>query len=115
MPPAKSPRHDGAVALGGLAPLGRKWSRGRCVSVDHSVVNSVRPIPPSMVSDQAAGTAATLASARAVEPAELDIAALWKQLAAENVILQAEALNAVPVILRVYPSRPSSILLASGD
>ncbi len=61
---------------------------GRCISVDHWIIQSVRLIPPAMMTGQAAGTAAALAARDGVSPAEVDIATLQRQLAQDGVILQ---------------------------
>ncbi len=60
---------------------------GRCISVDHWIIQSVRLIPPAMMTGQAAGTAAALAVQAGVSPAEVDVAAPQSQLAQDHVIL----------------------------
>jgi hypothetical protein len=60
---------------------------GRCVSVDDWIIESVRLIPPAMVTGQAAGTAAALAARERVPVADLDPEGIRDRLRAEGVIL----------------------------
>jgi hypothetical protein len=61
---------------------------GRCVSVDDWIVESVRLIPPAMVTGQAAGTAAAMAARMGVSASDLDSGDLHDRLRADGVILE---------------------------
>ena len=61
---------------------------GRCISVDHRVHHATKEIPCCMATGEAAGTAAALAIAAGVEPADVDVAALRKRLRERGAILE---------------------------
>jgi hypothetical protein len=60
---------------------------GRCISADNWVIDTARLIPPAMVTGQAAGTAAALCLCSGVDPAQVDVAAVQQELAAQGTIL----------------------------
>ncbi len=60
---------------------------GRCISVDDGVIHSIRLIPACMMIGQAAGTAAALARRAGVQPRDVDVDALRRQLVLDGVIL----------------------------
>lgn len=60
---------------------------GRCISVDHRTHHATKEIPPCMATGEAAGTAAAMAVAAAVQPKMLDIAALQARLRERGAIL----------------------------
>jgi hypothetical protein len=61
---------------------------GRCISVDHRVHHATKEIPACMATGEAAGTAAALALAAGVAPADLDVAPLQHRLRAKGAILE---------------------------
>ena len=63
---------------------------GRCISVDHRVHHATKEIPACMATGEAAGTAAALAVARGVDPAELDVAELRERLVRAGAIVSLE-------------------------
>ncbi len=58
---------------------------GRCVSVDHIALGSLRGEPLCIVTGEAAGTAAALAVGAGVQPRNIDIGQLQKTLTKQNV------------------------------
>lgn len=60
---------------------------GRCISATHGADRQTRNIPPCVMTGQAAGTAAGLASKRSVAPSALDIRALQAALLKQGVNL----------------------------
>jgi hypothetical protein len=88
-----SPAGHYQIPYGCLLPRGVEGLilAGRCVSVDDWIAESVRLIPPAMVTGQAAGTAAALAARRSVSPVDLDPGPLREQLIADGVILAKPA------------------------
>ena len=59
---------------------------GRCASVDSSVADTMRLIPPCMVTGQASGTAAALALAAGKRFRDLEAAVLRRRLESDGVI-----------------------------
>jgi hypothetical protein len=57
---------------------------GRCISADHVAHSSIRSIPGCMVTGQAAGTAAALASKKGITPRQLNIKELQNALIAQG-------------------------------
>jgi ribulose 1,5-bisphosphate synthetase/thiazole synthase len=60
---------------------------GRCISADHIVMGCTRSQAACMITGQAAGTAAAMASRLNVDPREVDISELQKTLAAQNQLI----------------------------
>ena len=60
---------------------------GRCISVSHEVLNLVREIPCCMAMGQAAGTAAALAIKHRINPRDVNVKELQKNLIAQKVII----------------------------
>lgn len=60
---------------------------GRIISVTHQAFAAIRVTPPVFAIGQAAGTAAALAAVGRVAPAQVDVAALQKRLAAQGALL----------------------------
>ena len=60
---------------------------GRCVSVDESVIGSVRVMPCCMAMGQAAAIGASLALDRRETPAEVNVADIRAELLRQNAIL----------------------------
>ena len=70
---------------------------GRCVSVTHAALGSIRVMFTCMVMGEAAGAAARLALREEVPPRELSPAVLQAQLEAQNVILsEAQVVAGLP-------------------
>jgi hypothetical protein len=62
---------------------------GRCVSVDHEALGSLRVMPQCGVLGQAAGVAAVLSIRQGVPPSKVDVAALQQTLREQDCILDA--------------------------
>ncbi len=60
---------------------------GRCISVDHRVHHATKEIPACMATGEAAGTAAARALRAGVDPDELEVAGLRKELLERGAIL----------------------------
>ncbi len=60
---------------------------GRCISATHEADRMTRNIPPCIMTGQAAGTAAALASRRRVAPSDLDVRLLQAELLKQGVDL----------------------------
>ena len=82
-PGGKTPE---GVAIG-VAPAANLLVAGRCISTTHEALASTRLTPTVMTLGQAAGTAAALACARAVNVGDVDARALRSQLVADGVLL----------------------------
>jgi hypothetical protein len=61
---------------------------GRCISTTHEAMGAIRVMATCMAMGEAAGTAAALAIADDVSPAEVDIAALQRELLAHGAYLR---------------------------
>jgi 2-polyprenyl-6-methoxyphenol hydroxylase-like FAD-dependent oxidoreductase len=61
---------------------------GRCISVDHRVHHATKEIPPCMATGEAAGTAAAMAVAAGIDPAQIDVKLIQQRLADHGAILQ---------------------------
>ncbi|MCE5258639.1 MAG: FAD-dependent oxidoreductase, partial [Chloroflexi bacterium] len=83
------PAQDYKVPYGCLVPaeLNGLLVSGRCISADDYAQQAVRLIPPAMMTGQAAGAAAALASSQSIEPRAVNSETLRQQLAADGVIL----------------------------
>lgn len=64
---------------------------GRCISADHEAVGSIRYLPASFATGQAAGTAAALAALGNVTPRQLDVSVLRRRLSKQGAYLGEEA------------------------
>ncbi|MCW2538973.1 MAG: fumarate reductase/succinate dehydrogenase flavoprotein domain protein [Frankiales bacterium] len=60
---------------------------GRCISATHEALAAIRVMPPSFAMGEAAGTAAALAVRDRVQPRELSVTELQKQLVAQGAYL----------------------------
>ncbi len=60
---------------------------GRCISVTHMVLGSVRGMPVCMATGEAAGTAAALCSGKKIDPRSIDVKELQDILRAHNVMI----------------------------
>jgi len=60
---------------------------GRCISTSHEALATTRLTPSCMATGQAAGTAAALACAQGVSPAQLDVRVLQHELRKANAVL----------------------------
>lgn len=60
---------------------------GRCVSATHEALGAIRVMPPAFAMGQAAGTAAALAVKAGVQPRDIDVSELQRQLLADRVYL----------------------------
>ncbi|MBV9718804.1 MAG: FAD-dependent oxidoreductase [Candidatus Eremiobacteraeota bacterium] len=72
-----------------LVPVNREQLlvAGRCISTTHEALASTRLTPTVMTLGQGAGTAAALACARGIAPADIDVSELRAQLAGDGVFL----------------------------
>jgi len=61
---------------------------GRCISVDHRTHHATKEIPACMATGEAAGAAAALALRAGVDPPDLDVAELRRELLARGAILE---------------------------
>jgi hypothetical protein len=61
---------------------------GRCISVDHRTHHATKEIPACMATGEAAGAAAALALRAGVDPPQLDVSALRRELRARGAILE---------------------------
>ncbi len=64
------------------------FTSGRCISVTHMALGSVRGMPVCTATGEAAGTAAALCCIGRVEPGMLDVGKLQEALRANNVVLE---------------------------
>lgn len=60
---------------------------GRCVSATHETLGSIRVMPPSFATGQAAGTAAALCVLNGIQPRNLDVSTLRDELIKQDVVL----------------------------
>jgi len=60
---------------------------GRCISTDHPVQDHIRVIPKCFALGHAAGTAAALAVKAGIQPRNIDVSDLQKQLIEEDAYL----------------------------
>ena len=83
-----------------LVPLGLEnlLTAGRCVSVTHIGLGSLRVMVQCMITGQAAGTAAALSLEQGVSPREVDIGALQASLRAQGCILDEADIAAVNTV-----------------
>jgi hypothetical protein len=79
------------IPFGSLLPreLDNLLVAGRCISVDHRVHHATKEIPACFATGEAAGTAAALALASNLAPAELDASELRTALLRAGAILDA--------------------------
>lgn len=63
---------------------------GRCISMDHVALSSLRKVPSCMVTGQAAGTAAALAARAGLTPRQLAVATLQATLSSQGALLGRE-------------------------
>lgn len=68
--------------------IGNLLAAGRCISTTHEALATTRLTPSCMATGQAAGTAAGLALRGGVRPADVDIAALQRELEAGDAVLR---------------------------
>ncbi|MBD2847017.1 FAD-dependent oxidoreductase [Paenibacillus sp. IB182496] len=61
---------------------------GRCISTTHETLATTRLTPSCMATGQAAGTAAALAAAQGIAPAEVDVALLQQRLREAGALLR---------------------------
>jgi hypothetical protein len=71
---------------------------GRCISTSHEALATTRLTPSCMATGQAAGTAAGMASAQGISPAELSVAQLQERLIRDGALLSSEQSSAYSVI-----------------
>ena len=71
---------------------------GRCLSADVNAHNWLNLIPHSVLSGQAAGTAAALSVKNNVKPRDLNVRELQTYLKAQNIYLPVEADPGVEVV-----------------
>ena len=82
---------------------------GRCVSVEHEALASIRVMIPCMATGQAAGAAAALAVKDKVPPRKLDVSKLQKALLDQGVILYDNQLVKTPNVIlteRSFSQKP---------
>ena len=60
---------------------------GRCISVDHRVHHATKEIPCCMATGEAAGTAAALAAAAGIDPPQLEVSTLRRELSDRGAIV----------------------------
>lgn len=71
---------------------------GRCISTSHEALATTRLTPSCMATGQAAGTAAGMASAQGISPAELSVALLQERLIRDGALLSSEQSSTYSVI-----------------
>ncbi|OUS76388.1 FAD-dependent oxidoreductase [Paenibacillus sp. MY03] len=71
---------------------------GRCISTSHEALATTRLTPSCMATGQAAGTAAGMASAQGISPAEISVAQLQERLIRDGALLSSEQSSTYNVI-----------------
>lgn len=105
-----------AIPLGCLCGIrtGNLLAAGRCISVDNTVWDVLRAIPPCVVTGEAAGTAAALAAAQADgDVGSVDYHVLKARLQAQGVLLDSKLVAPLNEDMKRTDKTPNE--MAEGD